>query len=71
MMGRVSEFAIDLHNVAKTYAGGVTALRDVVMQVRAGEISTVQGGATRIPAVLPFTRTSAVATTSPRSRRTR
>jgi ABC-2 type transport system ATP-binding protein len=43
MMVRVSEFAIDLHNVAKTYAGGVTALRDVFMQVRAGEIFGLLG----------------------------
>lgn len=43
MMDRVSGFAIDLHNVAKTYAGGVTALRDVVMQVRTGEIFGLLG----------------------------
>lgn len=43
MMPRVSELAIDLQNVAKTYAGGVAALRDVVMQVRAGEIFGLLG----------------------------
>jgi len=43
MMARVSGLAIDLHNVAKTYAGGVTALRDVVMQVREGEIFGLLG----------------------------
>ncbi len=43
MMAAVSEFAIDLQNVAKTYAGGVAALRDVVMQVRPGEIFGLLG----------------------------
>lgn len=39
----VSELAIDLQNVSKTYPGGVMALRDVVMQVRAGEIFGLLG----------------------------
>lgn len=43
MVVAVSELAIDLRNVAKTYAGGVAALRDVVMQVRSGEIFGLLG----------------------------
>lgn len=43
MMPAVSEFAIDLQSAAKTYAGGVQALRDVSMQVRAGEIFGLLG----------------------------
>ncbi|MFN0129203.1 MAG: ABC transporter ATP-binding protein [Verrucomicrobiales bacterium] len=43
MIEIVSELAIDLQNVAKTYGGGVVALRDVVMQVRAGEIFGLLG----------------------------
>lgn len=43
MMAAVSEFAVDLQNVAKTYAGRVQALRDVTMQVRSGEIFGLLG----------------------------
>jgi len=43
MVERVSVPAIDLHDVAKTYAGGVTALQEVVMQVREGEIFGLLG----------------------------
>jgi ABC-2 type transport system ATP-binding protein len=39
----VSELAIDLQGVSKTYSGGVHALRDVVMQVRDGEIFGLLG----------------------------
>jgi ABC-2 type transport system ATP-binding protein len=43
MVSAVSDLAIDLHTVAKTYPGGVAALRDVAMQVRAGEIFGLLG----------------------------
>jgi len=43
MICGVSEPAIDLQDVAKTYAGGVVALRDVVMQVQVGEIFGLLG----------------------------
>jgi ABC-2 type transport system ATP-binding protein len=39
----VSDLAIDLQGVCKTYRGGVRALRDVVMQVRDGEIFGLLG----------------------------
>lgn len=39
----MNELAIDLHGVAKNYAGGVAALRDVQMQVREGEIFGLLG----------------------------
>ena len=41
--GAVSALAIDLHDVAKTYAGGVAALRAVTMQVGEGEIFGLLG----------------------------
>jgi ABC-2 type transport system ATP-binding protein len=43
MMVCVTDLAIDLHTVAKTFPGGVEALRDVAMQVRAGEIFGLLG----------------------------
>jgi ABC-2 type transport system ATP-binding protein len=43
MVRRVSDLAIDLQGISKTYRGAVRALRDVVMEVRDGEIFGLLG----------------------------